>query len=58
MLIRIAKFAVVFAALLAPAGAYAEMDNPGNSYQNCPIGMHGESFPNGNGFRCVPNHWE
>ena len=33
-------------------------ERPGYENQNaCPPGSHGIPFPNGNGFRCVPNGW-
>jgi hypothetical protein len=53
MIFRIVKLAAVIGLLLAPAAAYADMPNPGNSYQSCPPGTHSQNFPNGNGYRCV-----
>ena len=53
MMSVIVKLAAVISLLLAPAAAFADMPNPGNSYQSCPPGAHSEAFPNGNGYRCV-----
>jgi hypothetical protein len=53
MISRIMKIAAVVGLLLTPAAAYADMPNPGNSYQSCPPGAHAQTFPNGNGYRCV-----
>jgi methionine synthase I (cobalamin-dependent) len=54
---KLFRCAALISVLLASATANAGMPNPGNSYQQCPVGSHAETFPNGNGFRCVPNHW-
>ena len=53
MTIKFLKAAAVLAALLAPMSAYADMPNPGNSYQSCPAGTHSQPFPIGNGYQCV-----
>jgi hypothetical protein len=53
MIRKIMRCAAIVGLLLAPAAAYADMPNPGNSYQSCPPGGHSETFPNGNGYRCV-----
>jgi hypothetical protein len=54
---KLFRCAALISVLLASATANAGMPNPGNSYQQCPVGSHAETFPNGNGFRCVPNDW-
>ncbi len=55
MIYRLMKLAAVLGLLLAPASAYADMPNEGNSYRTCPSGTHSETFPIGNGYRCVEN---
>jgi hypothetical protein len=47
------KIATLVGLLIAPVLAYAQMPFPGGGYRNCPQGAHSESFPNGNGYRCV-----
>jgi hypothetical protein len=55
MIYRLMKLAAVLGLLLSPASAYADMPNEGNSYRTCPAGTHSETFPIGNGYRCVEN---
>jgi hypothetical protein len=47
------KAAAIIGLLLAPAIAFADMPNPGNSYSACPQGAHAITAPIGNGYRCV-----
>ena len=46
------RFGALLFALALPVAAHAQ-----NDLRVCPPQTHSETFPNGNGYWCVPNSW-
>jgi hypothetical protein len=53
---RFIKFAMLLLALSLPLGAHAQQAGGShfNDLRSCPPGTQSYSFPNGNGYWCVP----
>lgn len=53
---KVVKYIALLIALSVPlsSGAYA-WGSQFNDLRSCEQGTHSQSFPNGNGYRCVPN---
>ena len=49
---KLLHFGALLLALSLPVAAHAQSD-----LRLCPPQTHSETFPNGNGYWCVPNSW-
>jgi len=51
------RYGVLLLAMSLPLAAHAQQagDSYVNDFRPCPPGTHAQTFPNGNGYWCVPN---
>jgi hypothetical protein len=55
MTFKFLRSGVLLLAMALPLATHAKSYD--NNFRTCPPGTHSETFPNGNGYWCVPNHW-
>jgi hypothetical protein len=48
---RFLRYGVLIIAMSMPLAAHA------GDFRTCPPETHAQTFPNGNGYWCVPNDW-
>jgi hypothetical protein len=52
---KLLRYGAVLLALSLSFAAQAQSDSYFSDLRQCPAGTHSESFPSGQGYRCVPN---